>query len=71
MGGDDWSFLDEECAKLEKKGGKKGAKDSKGTKQAGGKQAKMAIMRKGKHTHVAKKDHVCTMSDTRVTSHSL
>ena len=24
MGGDDWSFLDEECAKLEKKGGKKG-----------------------------------------------
>jgi len=25
MGGDDWSFLDEECAKLEKKGGKKGA----------------------------------------------
>lgn len=52
-------------------GGKKGAKDSKGTKQAGGKQAKMAIMRKGKHTHVAKKDHVCTMSDTRVTSHSL
>ena len=24
IGGDDWSFLDEECAKLEKKGGKKG-----------------------------------------------
>ena len=24
MGGDDWSFLDEECAKLEKRGGKKG-----------------------------------------------